>query len=195
VKISALIVIALIVSSCGKLPTVDRFRKVPLDQKNACNIFSERPDIKKALNKAYVKYGVPSNVTLAIMKQESSFVSNARPPKKYVLGVIPAGRQSSAYGYSQALDGTWSDYLAASGLRKSRRDNIYHSADFMGWYMMRSAKQGIPVTNAKHQYLAYHEGHAGYKRGSWRQKKWLVDVSNRVSSDSKKFKQQIRFCR
>ena len=34
---------------------------------------------------------------------------------KYILGVIPTGRQSSAFGYSQALDGTWKEYRRLQG--------------------------------------------------------------------------------
>ena len=44
------------------------------------------------------------------MYQESKFIGNARTPHKYALGVLPMGRQSSAYGYAQALDGTWDEY-------------------------------------------------------------------------------------
>ena len=39
---------------------------------------------------------------------------------RYFLGIIPLGRESSAFGYAQALDGTWTDYkkLLAALLRE-----------------------------------------------------------------------------
>jgi hypothetical protein len=37
-------------------------------------------------------------VQMAIMKQESAFVADARPPRDWFLGFIPLGRPSSAYG-------------------------------------------------------------------------------------------------
>ena len=46
------------------------------------------------------------SLQLSFIKQESSFQRTARPPRKKVLGFIPGLRASSAYGYSQALDGT-----------------------------------------------------------------------------------------
>ena len=47
---------------------------------------------------------------LAFIKTESNFRPTARTQRKYVFGLIPPGRISSAYGYSQALDGTWKEY-------------------------------------------------------------------------------------
>ncbi|MCP3430036.1 hypothetical protein NLF92_13935, partial [Alteromonas sp. LMIT007] len=70
--------------------------------------------------------------------QESKFVADARTPFKYVLGVIPMGRQSSAYGYSQALDATWDEYRRAENRRTAKRDRIRDASDFMGWYMTQS---------------------------------------------------------
>jgi hypothetical protein len=72
---------------------------------------------------------------MATIYHESRFIGNARTPRRYTLGVIPMGRQSSAYGYSQALDGTWDEYLSEVGARRRSRDNIDDATDFMGWYM------------------------------------------------------------
>ena len=69
----------------------------PLD---ACAIFKEQPGWYKATKKAERKWGTPVHVQLAIIQAESSFRHDARPP----------GRVSSAYGYSQAIDGTWDWY-------------------------------------------------------------------------------------
>ena len=77
---------------------------------------------------------------------------------RYFLGIIPLGRESSAFGYAQALDGTWADYKKATGRSIARRSSIRDSADFMGWYMTKTRKlTGVSLSDAKNQYLAYHE--------------------------------------
>ena len=78
---------------------------------------------------------------MATFHQESRFVGNARPPHVYALGIIPMGRMSSAYGYSQALDGTWAEYRQETGNRLARRTDIRDASDFMGWYMTLSAER------------------------------------------------------
>ena len=57
------------------------------------------------------KWGAPVPVPIAMMYQESSFKHDALPPRYYFLGFIPWGRVSSAYGYAQAKDETWADYV------------------------------------------------------------------------------------
>ncbi|MEO0761502.1 MAG: NAD kinase, partial [Pseudomonadota bacterium] len=82
---------------------------------------------------------------------------------------------------SQALDGTWEEYQAATGSRFARRDRIRDATDFMGWYMAETQNRlGISVRDARNQYLAYHEGRTGYARGSYRGKPWLVRVAGEV---------------
>jgi hypothetical protein len=85
------------------------------------------------------------------------------------------GRQSSAFGYSQALDRTWEEYQAETGNRRARRDDINDATDFIGWYTNKSRERnGIPLTDARNQYLAYHEGHNGFARASYNAKPWLL---------------------
>ena len=84
--------------------------------------------------------------------------------------------RSSAYGYAQALEGTWDDYRADTGRRGADRDDFADSSDFIGWYMSGATRvNGMPLHDAYNQYLAYHEGKAGYARGSYRAKAWLPD--------------------
>ena len=75
---------------------------------NACSILDQKPQFARAFKATKRRWGVPVNVQMAIIHQESRFKSKAKTPRKYILGFIPNGRQSSAYGYAQALDGTWS---------------------------------------------------------------------------------------
>ena len=85
---------------------------------------------------------------MAFVKQESAFVHNAKPPRKYALGFIPWGRLSSAYGYSQALDGSWDDYQDATG-SWGRRTSFEDSLDFMGWYMDQTQKE-LGISKSMH---------------------------------------------
>ncbi|MEQ9693059.1 transglycosylase SLT domain-containing protein [Shimia sp. SDUM112013] len=185
----ALIVVVL-VGSCG-----GGYDTPPHSLDDACMILKQRPQFIKAFKSTKRKWGVPVHVQMAILYQESKFDSDARTPHRYVLGVLPMGRQSSAYGYAQALDATWREYQKETGRRGARRDNIRDATDFMGWYMNKTKeKNGIPLTDARRQYLAYHEGHTGYARGTYRNKPWLMTVANRVGERAEMYKFQVEKC-
>jgi hypothetical protein len=142
------------------------------------------------------RWGVPVSVQMAAIYQESKFVGNARTPHRYALGVIPMGRQSSAYGYSQALDGTWEEYQESEGGRGSKRDRIEDATDFMGWYMHNSSERlGIAKSDAEGQYLAYHEGRTGYANQSYLGKPWLVEVAAAVGARAVMYESQLGYCR
>lgn len=167
----------------------------PRNLDNACSILKQRPSYLKAFKKTERKWGVPVSVQMAIMYQESKFDGDARTPFRYVLGVIPMGRQSSAFGYSQALDATWKEYKAATGKRSAKRDRITDATDFMGWYMnLTRERNGIPLTDARNQYLAYHDGHTGYRKGTYRRKPWLVRIAGEIADRSVVYQSQLRAC-
>ena len=172
------------------------YKTSPKNLDNACSILKQRPKYQRAFRATEQKWGVPVHVQMATIYQESKFDGDARTPHKYVLGVIPMGRVSSAYGYGQALDGTWGDYKKATGRRTARRDRIQDATDFMGWYMNESKRRnGISLHDARNQYLAYHEGHSGYARRSYRSKAWLMRVANSVSARSNAYQVQLANCR
>ncbi len=187
--IRAAFVVAL-VASCGS-----GNYSAPRDLDNACSIVAERPQYLRAMKRTQNRWGVPVHVQMGMIHQESKFIGNARTPHRYALGIIPMGRQSSAYGYSQALDGTWEDYKRSTGKRRARRDNINDATDFMGWYMTETTRRhGISRSDAFNQYLAYHEGHSGYARGSYHGKPWLIEVARRVSTRAEYYRGQLRSC-
>ncbi len=187
----ALIVLMLLASCAG-----GGSGKAPRELDNACAILNERPGYLRAFKASEKKYGVPVAVQMATIYQESKFISDARTPFRYKLGVLPIGRQSSAFGYSQALDATWEEYVQLQGGAGSRRDNIRHATDFMGWYMKQSEEQlGIPVSDATNQYLAYHDGRTGYRRGTYRGKPWLMRIAGEVGDRSVMYHQQLKGCR
>jgi hypothetical protein len=182
--------VVVLVASCGSGDYA-----APRDLENACSIVAERPQYLRAMKQSEARWGVPVHVQMATIHQESKFVGNARTPHRYALGIIPMGRQSSAYGYSQAIDGTWDDYLRSTGKRRAKRDNITDATDFMGWYMTETTRRnGISKSDAYNQYLAYHEGWNGYSRGSYHGKPWLVDVAQRVSTRAEYYRGQLVSC-
>ena len=169
--------------------------EAPQNMENACSILQQRPSFDRAFQKTKRKWGAPIHVQMAILHQESKFIPNAKTPRKYFLGIIPWGRQSSAYGYAQALDGTWDDYKKSSGRRFASRSNIHDATDFMGWYMQESRRRlGIKMSDTKNQYLAYHAGHGGFARRSFRKKSWLLNVSDKVAIRSNTYKKQLQRC-
>ncbi|MEM7296567.1 MAG: lytic transglycosylase [Pseudomonadota bacterium] len=169
--------------------------RAPNSLDNACGIIRERPSYLKAFKAVESKYRVPVATQMAMIHQESKFISDARTPFRYRLGVIPVGRQSSAFGYSQALDGTWDEYLEEAGRWGARRDNIRDATDFMGWYLTKSnERNGIALNDTRRLYLSYHEGHTGYARGSYRAKGWLVNVAKKVEDRAIMYDGQLRAC-
>lgn len=178
-----------LLAACGQ-------REPPRNLDDACSIVKQRPNYLSAMKRTQKRWGVPVAVQMAAIYQESKFVANARTPRKYFLWIIPMGRQSSAYGYGQALDGTWEEYQRERRAYGARRNDIRDATDFMGWYFKGSQRDlGIPLHDARNQYLAYHEGRAGYRRGSHRNKPWLLRIANEVSSRALLYDAQLRRCR
>lgn len=187
---AALFLLAFLLVGCGGNYSA------PRDLDNACAIIDERPQYYRALRATEREWGVPVHVQMATIYQESRFIGDARTPHRYALGVIPMGRQSSAFGYSQALDGTWEEYQRATRSFGARRQNIRDATDFMGWYMNNTRERnGIPLHDARNQYLAYHEGHTGYARGSYNSKPWLVRIADEVATRAQTYQLQLASCR
>lgn len=183
-------ILLMLLASCG-----GGNYSAPRNLDNACAIVDERPQYYRAMKDAERRWGIPIHVQMATFHQESKFIGNARTPHRFALGVIPMGRQSSAYGYSQALDGTWEEYEDAQRRYGARRDRIDDAADFMGWYMDESTqKLGISKFDAQAQYLAYHEGRSGYANQSYLGKPWLMDVSAKVAERAEMYRGQLAAC-
>ena len=168
----------------------------PRQLDDACAIIRERAQYLRAMERTERRWGIPVHVQMATIYQESKFIGNARTPHTFALGVIPMGRQSTAYGYSQALNGTWEEYQKSAGGRRAKRDDIADATDFMGWYMDESSRSlGISKADAEAQYLAYHEGRSGFARQSYLGKPWLVEVAARVGARSEMYREQLAYCR
>jgi len=183
----AVLVVVGVAAACSTSP--------PPDISNLCAIYDDKPYWKKYVDRAAAKWNVSAPTIMAIIRHESSFRDDAQTPRTWFLGIVPTGRQSSAYGYSQALDGTWDWYRKSTGNWGADRDDFDDAADFIGWYMnisRRKLKLG-PGDTYSH-YLAYHEGHGGYSRGSWRSKSWLKKRARQVARTAETYRRQQSVC-
>lgn len=181
------IVGAIVLSGCATAP--------PKNQSNLCEIFREKPGWYDDALDMQEEWGTPIQVAMAFVKQESSYRHDARPPKDYLLGFIPWGRVSSAYGYAQAQDPAWDDFQNATGHGGSRTD-FADALMFIGWYTHETQRQlGVSKWDSYNQYLAYHEGRGGFKRKSYQAKPTLIKVARRVEQQSKDYGWQLKQCR
>lgn len=167
----------------------------PKNIQNSCDIFREKSDWYEDAKASYKRWGVPIHVQLAIIHQESSFKHDAETDMEYFLWVIPTGRKSSAFGYAQVKDATWDWYIKSSGNSGADRDDFDDAVDFIGWYGKQTYDTlKVSKWDAYNQYLAYHEGHGGYKKKSYNKKQWLIKVARKVEKNSKKYAAQLKTC-
>ncbi|MGB6119293.1 MAG: transglycosylase SLT domain-containing protein [Mesorhizobium sp.] len=172
----------------------------PRSINNVCAVFDQNDgwvtNWQRSANAASRRHGIPVPVLMATIRKESGFRSNARPPRKYYLGFIPGKRASSAYGYSQAIDGTWEQYRREAGGMTSRRNNFDDAIDFVGWYHARTAEKfGIAPHDAYNLYLAYYSGWTAYGRGSWRSNAGLQRTAREAAQMAANYDAQLRNCR
>lgn len=178
---------SLVMSGCATSP--------PARQDNLCDIFREKPDWYEDALEMQEKWGTPIQIAMAFIRQESAFHHDALPPKDYLLGFIPWGRVSSAYGYAQAQDPAWDDYQQATGNGGSRT-NFDDSIMFIGWYTAETQRLlGVSKWDAYNQYLAYHEGRGGFKRKTYRSKPSVMRVARKVEQQAKTYGWQLKKCR
>lgn len=184
------LVLLLGVSACASKPT--RINDV-------CAVFSQNEgwtnNWKRDIDASSRKHGVPAHVLMATIRMESGFDSRARPRGRKILGFLPGRRLSSAYGYSQALDGTWLQYQKETGRYGARRTSFSDAADFVGWYHGKSVRTlGIAPHDTYNLYLAYYSGHAGYARGNWRSNSAIQNYARKTSSMAGAYHRQMQSC-
>lgn len=182
------VLILVLVSGCAT-------RSPPREQENICRIFEQHPGWYDAARAAEQSWGTPIPITMAFIRQESSFQARARPERRKILGIIPGRRPSSAFGYAQAQDPAWQDYQEATGRRFARRSNMADAMDFIGWYNDVSHRRlGLAKNDARNLYLAYHEGHTGYRRGNWRSNSGLQQIAARTEQRAAEYQAQLQRC-
>lgn len=166
-----------------------------LNSDNICEIYRKNQKWYEYTCNSSEKWGIPVHVLMAIMHRESNFRSNCRPPRTTVFYIFPGPRQSTAYGYAQALDSTWKDYQDYIDNPDARRDSFEDAIDFVGWYCRMSfLRCGIEAEDAYNLYLAYHEGHNGFNRKKFRNKVWLKRIAWEIRSQAMFYKTQLEEC-
>jgi len=150
---------------------------------DACTIMSERPGWYTAATDVSRKWDVPVSVILAVIYQESRFKAFAE------------AERSSAFGFAQALDGTWGWYKQATNAANAKRTSFTDSADFIAWYLVQTRERiGLPISDIASHYIAYHEGHAGFRSSRWTKKLRLMDISQKVAGMAARYDRQLRTC-
>ncbi|GIS87753.1 MAG: hypothetical protein CM1200mP18_04630 [Gammaproteobacteria bacterium] len=91
----------------------------------------------KSLKRSIERWGVPPEITSQLLSG-ISFKSDARPPRRKLLWIIPWKRLSTAFGYAQAMmllglviSGMW-------GKGDADRTKFADAVDFIGWYNKHS---------------------------------------------------------
>lgn len=166
---------------------------------NVCSVFDQNDgwigNWRSAARKASRKHGIPVPILMATIRMESGFDSHVRPPRRKILGFIPGKRRSTAFGYSQALDGTWAEYRSKTGNYTARRSNFADAVDFVGWYHDRSARTlGISRNDAYRLYLAYYYGPGGYRNEAWRGNAGIQKHARRTEAIANRYASQLRSC-
>ncbi|MDP0588320.1 MAG: transglycosylase SLT domain-containing protein [Candidatus Endonucleobacter bathymodioli] len=192
-KLPCILFVFVFISACSSLST-KKTTRTSLEKDNICFIFKKNPHWYRAVDKAAKEWGVSIPMIMAIIQKESGFKHNARPiapqkkgrkkKKKYL---------SSAYGYAQALDGTWKHYCKQTRRRFAQRDRFADCAHFIGWYGAKSRnKCGISKRDAYSHYLAYHEGHTGFNKRTHKKNKTLIRYAQAVAEQTRLFKHQLK---
>ncbi len=167
----------------------------PRQPNDICSIFKQKSSWQKSAQRAKRAWGLPVHIGMAFLHRESSYVANAKPPRKRLLGLVPWTRLSSAYGYAQATDEAWQDYEKDTTRWFVDRDNFADAIDFVGWYNARSHRQlGIKKTDAYHLYLAYYAGPGGYRSGFWKQSPKIKGYAQKVATQAARYQTQLRRC-
>ena len=186
--ILSLLILVVFFTSCASKP--------PQQQENICTIFKEKTSWYRLVNRSEEKWGAPIHVQMSILRQESAFQNRAKPERTKLLGIVPWKRKTSAFGYSQAVDGTWDWYKKETKKVLASRVNFVDAIDFTGWYINKTNKiNGIKKNDAYNQYLAYHEGHGGFKSKTYNDKDWLLKTAEKVDQRANKYKHQLDQCK
>ena len=182
------LIFVFLLTSCASMP--------PTRPDDVCSIYQQKRGWHRVAQSAEKKWGTSMHIAMSIMNQESAFEAKARPPRRYLLGFIPWRRTSSAYGYAQAIDGTWQQYINDTGDYWRKRNNFADATDFVHWYMREANKQNkVATSDAYNLYLNYHEGPAGFRRGTYKSKKWLAATALKVQRRADNYRAQYARCK
>lgn len=87
--------------------------------------------------------------------------------------------------------------LVSEGNRSpgAKRSDFADAVHFVGWYHYQShVRNGIPLNDAYHLYLAYYAGHGGYSRGVWKNKPYMQRSARRAAAMADQYRAQMARC-
>ena len=84
------------------------------------------------------------------------------------------------------------EQLKKEGEAGRRKITQYTRFGALGLALFQSL--GIAMSDTRNQYLAYHEGRTGYRRGSYKSKRWLVNIANSLDRRAAMYKRQLISC-
>lgn len=173
---------ALAISSCSERAKVD-------DSMGVCEILVQNPSWSKSLKAAQDTYKLPPAFAMAIIYQESKFKAEAK------------SKGSSAYGYAQAIDGTWKNFQK-DVKSNAKRNNFNDSVQFVGWYTAQLAKSTkLKMSDSYNLYMAYMLGATGfkcYKAGTLKNKAKIVEdkkLAQKVKDFTAHYQSQFKKCK
>ncbi|RCL01367.1 MAG: Lytic transglycosylase [Candidatus Tokpelaia sp. JSC085] len=171
--------------------------RTPTQISNICAVLSQNDgpvfNWQRSSKRAEQKYGIPMPIILATIYAESGFQQRAKPPRKKLLGLIPWKRLSTAYGYSQAVNGTWKEYRRKTGHKTACRTSFDDAAQFIAWFHRESIrKNAISPNDVYGLYLNYHMGHRAYARGS--HSAFAIQKAQQVQMMAQRYAIQLRNC-
>lgn len=189
VRLALLAVLVLLVTGCSTLAP-------PRQPQNLCAVFAEKDEWQKPAARSEARWGIPTSVLMATIFHESSYKADIRPPRRYYLGFIPGGRPSTAYGYAQAKDEVWQEYVDDQSRWFASRTDFDDAIDFVGWYHRGSVQTlGLRPDDMRGLYLAYNEGRGGYARGTYRGKTGLLNYTEQKTVQTEaRYRQQLASC-
>jgi len=184
-------------TGCGGSPRQPAPADVPADPQprnvfDICDIYREKPHWAQAAALAERRWAAPQDVKMAIIWRESTFRQAVRPMTTRGGQRVPA---SSAFGFPQAIDGTWAWYQQDTRNPRADRRDFRDAIDFVGWYVDKSRDLvGLDPHDAFNQYIAYHEGHRGFQRGTWRANPQLLRAATEVAQQARLYAAQRSRC-
>ena len=140
---------ALLLTGCGQST---------LATDNACEILFKYPAWYRYHKHFSARSGVEISTVMAIIAKESAFEQHARPVKSWLIPQwIVWKYASSSYGYSQATNATWENFLKANPYTSYTREDYPSSVAFISWYLHHYT-QSVPNDDIYTKYLMYHDG-------------------------------------
>jgi len=186
------VILIIPLASCTTVPpSIEETSKTqPLNIENICSIFAEKDQWIDAARISHEKWNLPVELMMAIIRHESSFIATARPRDKN--GKL----LSSAYGYAQAIDGTWNQYLRETKRRNDKRNDFAAAIYFVGWYSNKAmdTHPELSYYDVIGLYVLYHDGWSSLQQSKAPPSPKLLEIATRVYKTTLNYHNQLKKC-